>query len=78
MVQFLTGPWWDLLKLMHYEIVYCSARKLPSSTIPYGHFVIHHYFMIFHYRPQIYTIHLATVAQKSVSRFMLFHVFASV
>jgi len=36
----------------------CSGR---DSTIPYSHFVTHHYFVIFNYRPQIYTNHLATL-----------------
>jgi hypothetical protein len=39
-------------------------QKIPHRavlhTIPYGHFVTHHYFVIFNYRSQIYTTHLAT------------------
>jgi hypothetical protein len=35
-------------------------HSFSQHTIPYGHFVTHHYFVIFNYRPQIYTTHLAT------------------
>jgi hypothetical protein len=37
-----------------------KMMRIAQFTIPYGHFVTHHYFVIFNYRPQIYTTHLAT------------------
>jgi hypothetical protein len=41
-------------------MVQTKELALLTSTIPYGHFMTHHYFVIFNYRPQIYTTYLAT------------------
>jgi hypothetical protein len=52
------------------EVWSAELRYDLKFTIPYGHFVTHHYFVIFNYRPQIYTTHLAT----SLNTFNIFHI----
>ncbi|KAG2082269.1 hypothetical protein BD769DRAFT_1545429 [Suillus cothurnatus] len=48
-----------MLSTLPSTLVFFTAT-VAYATIPYGHFVTHHYFVIFNYRPQIYTNHLAT------------------